>query len=401
MTSARGRASLLGVRVWSIQRRRLVEDAALAAAVAAVGQVEVWAPELVEPNLVGPRPAIASFYAFTALVLVARRARPFAVLAIIAIVDVLHFVSLGASEGMGALLPLLVATYSVAANCDRRPALAGLALGIVVAVVHELTNPDNTDFAAVFDAAVWDLTVVAAWLAGAYLRTRRLYVAELGERAARAEREREEGARAAATAERSRIARELHDVISHSVSVIVVQSEAAAEVLDREPDQARRALGRIQTTGRDALLELRRLLGVLKEEQASPSLAPQPGMDDLDRLIAQVREAGLPVGLDVVGDRVALPPGLDLAAYRVVQEALTNALKHAGPASAHVLVTYGEDELAIDVLDDGTGASGSNGGHGLDGMRERVALYGGELEAGSAAGGGYRVSARLPLGRPQ
>ena len=399
MTRAPGGATVRRVRVRTIRRRHLVEDVLLAAAVAVVGQVEVWAPELVEPSLVGPRAAIAGFYAFTAVALVARRVWPFAVLLVIAVADAGQFLSIGASEGMGTLVPALVAVYSVAANCERRTALQGLALGAAVVLLHEVTNPDNTDLAAVVDAAAWDLTVVAAWLAGAYVRTRRLYVAELGERAARAEREREERAQQAAAAERARIARELHDVIAHGVSVMVVQSEAAAEVLDRQPERARHALERIQTTGREALVELRRLLGVLKEEQVAASFAPQPGVDDLDRLAAHLRETGLPVRLEVVGEPVALSPGLDLAAYRVVQEALTNTLKHAGPASAHVLVAYRDDELAIDVHDDGTADGSLDGGHGLAGMRERVALYGGELEAGPAAGGGYRVSARFPLNR--
>lgn len=387
------------MRLPASERRRLLEDGALVVAVAAIGQLEVWLPGLIEPNLVGPRPAIAAFYAVTALALIARRDRPFAVLALIALVDAVQFVSLGASEGMGTLLPVLVSLYSAGVRCERRASLGGLALGVAVMVLHELTNPDNTDLASVVDAAAWDATIVAAWLAGAYVRTRRLYVAELAERAVRAEHDREERAHAAAAAERSRIARELHDVIAHSVSVMVVQSEAASAVLDREPERARQALDRIQTTGRGALIELRRLLGVLKQEEASPSLAPQPGVADLDRLVGQVQEAGLPVQLDIVGEPVALPPGLDLSAYRIVQEALTNALKHAGPARANVLVGYGEDELAIDVRDDGSGAGSVSDGHGLAGMRERVALYGGELETGPAADGGYRVTARFPLGQ--
>ncbi len=312
--------------------------------------------------------------------------------------EAVQFVWLGASEGMGTLLPLLVALYTVAASCERPVALRGLAVAVAVVVLHELRNPDNSDLASVVDAFVWDLTIVAAWLGGGYLRTRRLYERELAERAARAESEREERAHAAAMAERSRIARELHDVIAHSVSVMVVQSEAAAEVFDREPDRARHALERIQTTGRDALIELRRLLGVLKEERSAPSLAPQPGVRDLERLLADVREADLVVRLDVCGKPVALAPGLELAAYRVVQEALTNALRHARPANARIRVDYREHELAIDVHNDGAASAASNGsGHGLAGMGERVALYGGQLEAGPVAAGGYRVSARFPL----
>jgi len=236
--------------------------------------------------------------------------------------------------------------------------------------------------------------VVIGWLLGAYLR-------ELRERARRAEREREERAAAAVVSERARIARELHDIVSHNVSVMVVQAEAAEEMLERDkPDRARAPVRKIEETGRAALTDMRRLLGVLREGDARPALNPQPGIANLELLLAKVREAGLPVELEVQGTPVPLSPGVDLSAYRIVQEALTNALKYAGRARARVLVRFMPGALELEVTDDGAGADGvgGGGGQGLVGMRERVALFGGELEAGPRLEGGYRVYARLPLG---
>jgi signal transduction histidine kinase len=241
--------------------------------------------------------------------------------------------------------------------------------------------------------------MLIAWLLGAYLRTRRLYVAGLRERADSAEREREERAAAAVSSERSRIARELHDIVAHSVSVMVVQAEAADEMLDRgRPDRARSSVWTIQETGRAALTDMRRMLGILRGADSMPALTPQPGIANLELLLVQVRESGLPVELDVTGAPRPLPPGVDLSAYRIVQEALTNSLKYAGRAQARVTVRYAPGALELEVSDDGAGAAnGANGGHGLVGMRERVMLFGGELAAGPAEGGGYTVRARLPL----
>jgi signal transduction histidine kinase len=231
------------------------------------------------------------------------------------------------------------------------------------------------------------------------LRTRRLYVAELRERADRAEREREQQALAAVASERTRIARELHDIVAHSVSVMVVQAEAAEEMLDRgRPDRARGPLWKIEDTGRAALTDMRRMLGILREDDSRPALLPQPGIANLELLLAKVRESGLPVELEVEGEPAPLPPGVDLSAYRIVQEALTNSLKYAGVATARVVVRYAPGSLELEVSDDGAGsANGADGGHGLVGMRERVALFGGELHAGPAPSRGYVVRARLPL----
>jgi signal transduction histidine kinase len=239
-----------------------------------------------------------------------------------------------------------------------------------------------------------------AWLVGFAYHERNRRTAELTARAERAERERETEARAAAAEERARIAREMHDVVAHSLSVMVVQAGAAEAMLDADPERARRPLAAVQQTGRSALTELRRMLGVLREmADEGPGLAPQPGLSALDELARQVREAGLPVNVRVEGEPRPLPPGIDLSAYRIVQEGLTNALKHAGPATAEVVVRYGPRELELVVRDDGRGRgpSANGGGHGLLGMRERVALYGGDLTAGPRPEGGFALAARLPL----
>ena len=214
----------------------------------------------------------------------------------------------------------------------------------------------------------------------------------------RLEREQELSTRAALAEERARIARELHDVVAHSVSVMVVQAGAARQVMSTSPQQSLEALRAVESTGRDALTELRGLLDVLGND-GGMNLAPQPGMEQVDRLVQRVREAGLPVKLQVEGTRRPLPVGVDLAAYRIVQEALTNALKYSGLAPTIVMLDYREEELKVEVLDEGSGApprDGAETGRGLAGMRDRVALFGGTLEAGPRPVRGYAVRAWLP-----
>jgi signal transduction histidine kinase len=223
----------------------------------------------------------------------------------------------------------------------------------------------------------------------------------LGDRERRlrlAERERDVAAREAVVAERARIARELHDAIAHNVSMMVVQAGAERRVLEPEQESTREVLESVEEVGRGALTEMRRLVGMLRADEDDP-LAPQPGLADLPRLVAQVREAGLPVELAVEGEQRELPVGLELSAYRIVQEALTNALKHAGDARAIVRVRYLQDSLELEVVDDGAGApdAAAGGGHGLVGMRERVALYGGRFEAARRPTGGFTVRALLPV----
>ena len=237
------------------------------------------------------------------------------------------------------------------------------------------------------------------------LRSRRLETEMLAGRAQRLERDREQQARLAVAEERVRIGRELHDIIAHALSVMVVQSQAAQRVLEGEQPSARESLTSIETTGRQALGEMRRLLGVVRAPGEQTLFAPRPSLAHLDALALQVREAGLPVQLLIEGLSRPLSPSVDLSAYRIVQEALTNTLKHAGPATAQVVVRYGKDALEVEISDDGRGGDEElNGddlerygqGHGLIGMRERAALVGGHLEAGANGGRGYRVLARLP-----
>jgi signal transduction histidine kinase len=223
----------------------------------------------------------------------------------------------------------------------------------------------------------------------------------LGDRERRlelAERERDVAAREAVVAERARIARELHDAIAHNVSMMVVQAGAERRVLDEEQSSTREVLETVEEIGRGALTEMRRLVGMLRSDENDP-LAPQPGLNDLPLLVTQVREAGLPVELSIEGERRELPVGLELSAFRIVQEALTNALKHAGDAHATVRVRYGTDSLELEIVDDGAGSEArvDGGGHGLVGMRERVALYGGRFEANRRAAGGFTVRALLPI----
>ncbi len=254
-------------------------------------------------------------------------------------------------------------------------------------------------------AMVFAGPALLAWVLGDSMRYRRAYYASLEDRAARLERERDAQARIAAVAERARIARELHDVIAHNVSVMVVQADGASYALGTDPARAREALAAISATGRQALAEMRRLLGVLRREEdgAASERAPQPGIGELGELLDQARSAGLPVSFTVEGEPQPLPGGVALAAYRIVQESLTNTRKHAGPvASASVLLRYSPDAVVLTISDDGRGELGGAGppgapGHGLTGMRERVAVYGGSVTAGPRPGGGFEVVATLPL----
>ena len=296
-------------------------------------------------------------------------------------------------------IAVLVALYNVVARSTLLWALAAGAVaefGLLLAMLRWSLEAGR---AWVSSSAF----IVAVWLAGIYTNTRRRYVESLVERAERAERERDQQARIAAAAERARIARELHDVVAHNVSVMVVQADGAGYAIDSDPEQARRAMQAISATGRQALAEMRRLVGVLRHDAGSPAeeYAPQPGVAQLGDLIKQVRDSGLPTEFTVSGTARSLPEGEQLAVYRIVQEALTNALKHGGPGTrAWVEVTYGRREIELRISDDGRGAAAPRmvGGHGLIGMRERAAMYGGSVEAAPRMGGGFRVVARIPVG---
>jgi signal transduction histidine kinase len=288
-------------------------------------------------------------------------------------------------------LAAAVATYTIAARMSRRRSAAATALALVGLVAIAAYSHDIAS----------SVIIAAAWVLGDNIGTRRAYFDELEQKAERLEREREANIRRAAAEEQARISRELHDVIAHNVSVMTIQAAAARDVFDADSDRAREALGSIESTGRGALTELRRLLSAVRDG-GRPELSPQPGLGALEQLVAQVRGAGLDVQLTIEGERPPLPAALDLSAYRIVQEALTNTLKHASARHAWVDLRFGDSELDLSVRDDGTGpapnGTGAGSGRGLVGMRERVELFGGRLDAGPGDGGGYLVSARLPLG---
>jgi signal transduction histidine kinase len=271
-------------------------------------------------------------------------------------------------------------------------------LGIAAALACiQIINANFSD-RVVSDIVFVSLLVSVPWGAGYVLRRREAQVEELHGLAARLEREREQRARGAVADERLRIARELHDVVAHSISVMTIQAGAARLLLDDEPDRAEEPLLRVEETGRQTLAEMRRLLGVLQTEPGNGDLEPRPSFAHLDSLLRRFRAAGLPIELDVEGAPRALPAGIDLAAFRIVQEALTNTLKHAGPATARVALRYAPETIDLEIADDGRGPGAAPGsGHGLVGMRERVAIYGGTLDAGQAPEGGFVVRARLPL----
>jgi signal transduction histidine kinase len=355
-----------------------------------------------------------------AVPLVWRRRAPVTVLAVTGLAALAHL-AIG-YRPTWAEFGVLIALYTVAAHCPRRRSMlaaaavaAGLAVYAALAMVRYPSPLEE-------DVQGWVVSYVqfaAAWFLGDVQQRRLAYTAKLEALNAQLATEQELRSRWAVAEERARIARELHDVVAHSVSVMVVQAGAARRTLASSPDQATTALGQIESTGRQALVEMRRLLGLLRDgDREDAALAPQPGLAHLESLAAAAREAGLPVEVAVEGESRPLPAGVDLSAYRIVQEALTNSLKHAGPARASVRVCYGREVLEVQVWDDGPGAPGgaglavvtlgpggvlevsspmAGGGNGLIGMRERVAMFGGTLEAGPRPGGGYRVAARLPL----
>ncbi len=290
------------------------------------------------------------------------------------------------------LAALPFAMYSLGAHASDRAAAAGMTIALITLWISVAVGSTENAARDIVSIAV---VVGTAFALGRAMRRRELRLVASDERAAVLEREREEDLRRAASEERGRIARELHDVIAHGVTVMVVQAGAADQIMDRDPVQARQALLAIQDTGRHALTDLRRLLGLVRDEETM-RLAPRPGLQELDALIDEMRKAGVPIEVEVRGTPRDLPAGVDLSAFRILQEALTNVLKHAGEARARVVVAYTPNAIELEVVDDGRVPSHGHG-HGLVGMRERVLLYGGTLETGPVEGSGYRVRARLPL----
>jgi signal transduction histidine kinase len=346
----------------------------------------------------GGRGVGAVVLALITLPLAWRRRRPLGVLFTIAGAVLVASLIAHHTNGMpgAAFFSLLVAFYSVGANCDDRRAVLGGGGAILILLTYDLVHGGLGKAHGSRPGAA--VVFLLAGLIGRDLRRRRREIALLRDRASRLEREREERAATAVVQERGRIARELHDVVAHGVSVMVVQAQAGPRLLG-DAELARAAFRSIEASGREALVELRRLLGILRTGDEQLAIGPQPGLDSLDSLVDQVREAGLPVVLTIEGEQAPLPPGVDLSAYRIVQEALTNSLKHAGRAEAEIVIRYTASALELRIADNGAPppANGNGSGHGLIGMRERVALYGGSLETGVVEQGGYEVRARLPL----
>jgi signal transduction histidine kinase len=371
-------------------------DVALAAALAAGAQLELRGASPTAVVARGGRGTLVVPLLAITLPVAWRRSRPVPALAVSVggLAAAALLITHSGGLPLSVYLALLLLFYSVGAHSGERAGLLAAAGGVAAVAAVDVAR-------SLFQASgprlgAW-LSFVVAWLVGREVRRRGSELALLRERAARLELEREAEARSAVADERARIARELHDVVAHSVSVMVVQAQAGPRLLD-DRGAAGSAFRSIEAAGREALVELRRLLGILRTADEQLAVGPQPGLASLRSLVEQVEGAGLPVTVRVEGEPVALPPGVDLSAYRIVQEALTNTLKHAGPADAEIVVRYGPAALELEVLDSGGGPNGHSGtGHGLIGMRERAALYGGSLEAGARAPRGYAVRARLPL----
>ena len=378
--------------------RLLLADVLVAAVLAGIAfaglAVAPHQAEFEEPDLVAGVLTLGQ-----TLPLALRRRAPGAVLVAVWLATVAYLV-LGYPPNTPVFVGAIAATYAVAAYGPGRTPLAGAVfVAGALAALAIAGAAAEADWALV-DFAASALAFLTAWVLGDRVRTRRAYTAALEDRAVRLEREREAEAKAAVLDERSRMARELHDVVAHGVSVIVVQATAARRVLPNDVAAAQEALASIEATGRTALSELRTLLGALRTEDELGSLRPQPDLNALAELVERTRVAGLPVELRIAGERRPLSPGVDVSAYRIVQEGLTNVLKHAPGARATVVVGYDEDGLRVEVSDDGPGApieSRDGAGHGLMGMRERVILLGGDLTAGPLPGGGFAVRAFFPL----
>jgi signal transduction histidine kinase len=383
---------------------RLVVDGVLALALAAVALVEIAvSSEGVDASDIAWSVAFA---AAITLPLALRRRYPFAVMAVVGSAAIVYNAIDVPPDPYTLTFAVLLALYTASAYASRRLAIAAGVVTLIVQIVLNL--PGLAEEETFADDVNQVVLLGGAWVVGQNTRYRRRQAELLEERAERVERERAELERIAVLEERGRLAREIHDVIAHSVGVIAVQAGAARAVAEQRPDRAREALGAIEEVSKDTLVELRRTLGALRGPSDEAALAPAPGLDRLGELVEQVGRAGVSVSVSEEGDRIDLPPGVDLSAFRVVQEALTNTVKHAGQTAAHVSIRSGAGWLEVAVTDDGgpragDGGNGATGdavmgaGQGLIGMRERVTMLGGEFEAGRR-GSGFAVRARFPIG---
>lgn len=391
-------------RTW-LKAHPIVSDALVALALTVSGVWQILDAGTVRSGHTSPDRLNLTVLLVIMAMLPLRRRLPFTVL-LVAIGGNALLTAFGHVPTVAEMLAFLVVVYTVAAHRALAVSCAGGGLAVVAFTMMSLRLPlgEARTFAGF---TVNTALIVGVWWLGCSMRLRRSYEAELTHRAERLERARDVDARAARVEERSRIARELHDVVAHHVSVMTVQAGAARRIIDKDPETARAAMSTIEETGRSALREMRRIVGVLRTdrdaEQGAAALAPQPGIPDVGELIDHVRETGLSVRLSIEGEPRPLPPGVSIAAYRLIQEALTNTLKHAGPqARACVRIHYAPGELAVRVEDDGRGLAVLAGtkegsGHGMVGMHERVALYGGQLRIGPRVGGGFEVRARFPV----
>ncbi len=382
-------------RIVSVRGRRPElphRDVALAAALLGLKLALVFTGTLMSG---GPTPlAVSTAFALT-LPLAWRRTSPLACAAVVAAAIVVDDLAAGWDGAVISFDCAIIASYSAAAHARQRHAVAALGVLLAANLVDALGAPGNRAGNLPLGIVVFSLV---PWLVGQALRRERERAATLRELAGQLEAEREARARDAVAAERGRIARELHDIVAHAIGVIAVQADAASRLLRHDPTRAEEPLATVQQTARSALAEMRQLVGLLRESDSRAPLEPQPGLAALERLVADAQQSGLPVEFEVAGETRPLPSTVDLAAYRIVQEALTNVRKHSGATRAHVRIGYEPDRLDVEILDNGRGGRPKrNGGHGLIGIRERVSLLGGRVEAGPNADGGFVVHAELPL----
>jgi signal transduction histidine kinase len=387
------------LREWVAALPAVVLDIGLALGLIPVSLYSIWLSQLdsSQRTVISFSPMAVAVIVATALPVALRRRFPVIVLVVVALATVGQFALLAPLSAARSSWGLLVALYTVAAYCTRRTSLMALGLVVGLSYLQVVMHPERPS-----PMGFWlGIPVVygGMWLLGDWIKTRRAYTAELEQRAARLIREREQQAQLALAQERVRIARELHDVIAHHISVMGIQAAAARRIFDHRREDALAALTAIETASRQAIGELHQLVGLLRRSDKTdePDVAPQPGLAQLPALIAEIREASLHVELIIEGEQRALPPSVELSAYRIIQEALTNTLKHAGAAHAWVRLRYTSTGVELEVLDDGTGPPPipRPGGNGLVGMRERVALHGGHLETGARPNGGFRVYATL------
>jgi signal transduction histidine kinase len=392
-TDAAYYAGMAKVREWLRSVPVLAQDGVLALVLSAYTQWELSVAEVVE----GPMWAQRLTFLMMTGAIAGRRTTPL-VAAIVGAAGMALQTPLGTALAVGGFLAVIMLTHSVALRCPRRAAVAGLVCMMAGVHLYDVLYPDESNLPDLIGNAAIFLLV---WALGRGARRWRQRHEQLQDRAAAQQRQQQEQMRAAIAQERAGIARELHDIVAHGISVMVLQAGAARQVLDAQPERARSPLLAVENSGRQALEEMHRLLGILRRDDDGLALGPLASLSRLPEVVEQMRSAGLHVDLDLEGDPPGLPSSLELSAYRIVQEALTNTLKHSDSRRARVVVRYTPEAVEVDVCDDGPPtAQATSHGQGLVGMRERVALFGGEVSAGPDSAGGWTVHARLPLPAP-